>query len=103
MLLSLRRQLIDRLTSEFKSWSVPPLHASLFGSAARKDGSTKSDIDLFIVRPDGTNSEDGQWRAQLDCLPQLIFNWTGNHAGIAEVEKEEFYSSSVSAHPLQRN
>ena len=51
ILTSLRRRLIERLGSEIDSWEIQPLHASLFGSTARADGDTDSDIDVFLVRP----------------------------------------------------
>ncbi len=88
-LLGLRRSLVDRLRSEIEGWPLPPLHASLFGSAARGDGSTASDIDVFIVRPAAVAVEDARWRCQLDRLADLVVSWTGNHAGIAEVAEQE--------------
>ena len=88
-LLGLRRRLFDRLAAELEGWPVPPLHASIFGSAARGDGGTSSDIDLFIVRPSAIDAEDARWRGHLDRLPNLILIWTGNHAGIAEVSMED--------------
>jgi predicted transcriptional regulator len=84
-LLSLRRRLFDRLAAELEGWPVPPLHASIFGSAARGDGGTSSDIDVFIVRPSSIDAEDARWRSRLDRLPNLIAIWTGNRAGIAEI------------------
>lgn len=87
--MGLRRCLVDRLRSDLEGWPLPPLHASLFGSAAWGDGSTASDIDVFIVRPDAVAAEDARWRGQLDRLGDLVVNWTGNNAGIAEVAEQE--------------
>jgi hypothetical protein len=84
-LVSLKRILIDRIKAELGAWMTPPLHASLFGSAARGGGGVTSDIDLFLVRPQGVEGEDVQWRLQVDRLPTLVLRWTGNHAGISEV------------------
>ena len=88
-LLGLRRGLIDRLKSELEGWTVPAVHASLFGSAARGDGTTSSDIDVFLVRPGTVAPEDARWGSQLDHLSHLVVSWTGNHAGIAEVAEQE--------------
>jgi hypothetical protein len=66
-----------------------PVHASIFGSAARGDGDTKSDIDLFIVRPQDIEDDDPVWGEQLDGLATSVCRWTGNHAGIAEVAETE--------------
>ncbi len=89
ILTNLRHRLIDQLRSEIDVWQVPPLHASLFGSAARGDGDTGSDIDVFLVRPVDVTDEDPRWRRQVERLPDLILGWTGNHAGIVEVGIED--------------
>jgi len=85
----LRAELGRRLSEAIAAWEVPPLHASMFGSAARGDGDTESDIDVFIVRPDEVEEDDARWRGQLDALATAVRRWTGNHAGIAEVSGRE--------------
>jgi DNA-binding MarR family transcriptional regulator len=89
VLTRLRQRLIDRLRADIDAWRIPPLHASLYGSAARGDGDTSSDVDLFIVRPDEANEGHPGWRRQVESLPDLVLGWTGNHASIAEVGTEE--------------
>lgn len=89
VLTSLRRRLTDALRSEIVAWRVPPLHASLYGSAARGDGGTESDIDLFLVRPVEVADDDQAWRGQVERLPELVLGWTGNHAGIVESGLED--------------
>jgi predicted nucleotidyltransferase len=85
----LRSILISRIKEELASWEIQPAHASLFGSAARGDGDTASDVDIFIVRPKGVDEEDAQWRSQLNELADAVRSWTGNHAGISEVPERE--------------
>jgi predicted nucleotidyltransferase len=89
MLTSLRARLVERLRETIAAWSVPPMHASLFGSAARGDGDADSDIDLFIVRSRKTAEDDKAWRQQLDDLARDVLAWTGNHAGISEIGATE--------------
>lgn len=84
-----RAELIRRLRKVIGAWKSPPVHASLFGSAARGDGDTSSDIDLLIVRPADLDTEDTAWRNQLDELANSVRRWTGNNAGIAEVSEGE--------------
>lgn len=72
ILTSLRHQFIDQLRSEIDAWRIAPLHASLYGSAARGDGDTDSDIDVFLVRPADVVDEDLDWRRQVERLPDLI-------------------------------
>jgi predicted nucleotidyltransferase len=65
------------------------LHASLFGSTARGDGDTQSDVDLVVIRPAAVDEEDPTWREQLDRLAQRVESWTGNHSAIIELGEME--------------
>lgn len=84
LIVNLRGELLQRLRHRLRDWTVKPAHASMFGSAARGDGDASSDIDLFIVRPQGVAADDGIWRDQLDDLALAVRRWTGNNAGIVE-------------------
>jgi DNA-binding transcriptional ArsR family regulator len=84
-LTDLRRALLNRLADTFRAWKPPPLHASMFGSAARGDGDSSSDIDLFVVRPDSVEADDPMWGGQIERLPDDVREWTGNHASIVEI------------------
>lgn len=85
----LRSILIERLQEHLATWEVQPVHASMFGSAARGDGDTESDIDLLVVRPGDVHEEDERWRSQIDLLAAAVRSWTGNHAGIAEISERD--------------
>jgi predicted nucleotidyltransferase len=87
VLAQMREALLERLHDAVESWEIPPVHVSLFGSGARGEGDTKSDIDLFVVRPKGVDREDLGWREQIDLLSRQVRRWTGNQAGIAEVSE----------------
>lgn len=65
LLADVRVELERRLRAEIKTWEIPPRHASIFGSAARGDGDTRSDIDIFVVRPADVPEDDPGWREQL--------------------------------------
>lgn len=82
---SAHAELIRRLRDTIGSWTTPAVHASLFGSAARGDGDTGSDIDLLIVRPANLDPESESWRAQIDALAEDVRRWTGNNAGITDI------------------
>jgi predicted nucleotidyltransferase len=89
-LANLRSALFRRLSDEvFGFWRPQPLHVSVFGSAARGDGGPDSDIDIFLVRPGNIEEDDGKWRGQVEALAGNVFRWTGNHAGIAEVNEDD--------------
>jgi predicted nucleotidyltransferase len=71
MLAGVRAELERRLRAEIEAWKIAPAHISIFGSAARGDGDTASDIDLFVVRLAGISDNDPRWRAQLDGLSEV--------------------------------
>jgi hypothetical protein len=101
-LANLRLGLFGRLRKEIGEWKIAPIHASLFGSTARGDGDETSDIDLFVVRPQGVDEEDATWRAQLDGLAEGVRRWTGNHAGIAELSTKQLASLKKRRPPILR-
>jgi predicted nucleotidyltransferase len=84
-----RLELIERLRNTIAGWRIAPVHASLFGSAARGDGDASSDIDLLLVRPGGVDPDEEPWRQQVEELADWVRRWTGNHAGVIEISEEE--------------
>jgi len=89
VLAGMRTELLRRIRDAVTAWEIKPVHVSLFGSTARGEGDTGSDIDLFVVRPTAVSDEDAQWRAQIDLLARQIERWTGNQASVAEASEEE--------------
>ena len=77
-LTGLRRALLDRLADLLAAWAVQPLHASMFGSAARRDGDARSDIDILLIRPENVNEDSEPWASQVEDLRERIDRWTGN-------------------------
>jgi predicted nucleotidyltransferase len=88
-LAELRGELFQRLRDELADWQPAAAHVSLFGSTARGDGDASSDIDLLVVRPANVDEEDAAWRDQLDRLALRVQSWTGNYAGIIELDEGE--------------
>jgi predicted nucleotidyltransferase len=88
-LAGMRETLLERIGEALSEWRPEPVHASLFGSAARGDGDTRSDIDVFLVRPSSVEEEDSAWAAQRDRLATEIRRWTGNRAGLIEVGEQD--------------
>jgi predicted nucleotidyltransferase len=89
ILADMRGELLRRIHNLVDAWQTEIVHLSVFGSMARGDGATQSDIDLFVVRPDRVPDDDPQWRKQLDDLAERIERWTGNRASIAETAESE--------------
>jgi hypothetical protein len=99
-LVGLRVALLGKIQQELHAWDVAPLHISLFGSFARGDGDTHSDIDLFVVRPAAVAEDDARWREQLDGLAHNIFRWTGNRGAILEASETELARLRTDAPPI---
>jgi predicted nucleotidyltransferase len=96
----IRIKLIDRLTESLSGWQIAPVHASMFGSAARGDGDTESDIDLLIVRPSDVDLEVPAWDTQLARLSELVYDSTGNRASIVDLAEPELEEMSKLKQPI---
>jgi predicted nucleotidyltransferase len=90
LLMEMRAELLRRIRGVLDSWEIAPANVSMFGSAARGDGGTASDIDLLVIRPGGVDDDNTTWRTQLADLKDQIRRWTGNYAQIVELADEEF-------------
>lgn len=99
-LVTLRQRLVERIEADLATWAMAPHHASLFGSAARGDGDTRSDLDLFFVRPAGVTAEDPRWRGQLDRFAACVERWTGNRASLADVSLADVARLAVQRPPV---
>jgi len=115
----IRSELWRRFAREVERWTVRPLYASVFGSAARHDGDVESDIDLLVVRP-ATISEVNEaqrsksnwsalglwaevistrvmseaqikkWDSNVDHLHDLVRRWTGNPLQVVSITAIEW-------------
>jgi predicted nucleotidyltransferase len=99
-LAGLRADLFDRIRGALDKWRIAPVHVSLFGSTARGDGDTHSDIDLFIVRPETIQAGDPSWQGQLDQLRDKIQRWTGNRAAMHEKSETELAQLQAEERPI---
>ena len=80
-LVGLRARMIEFLRAEVAAWHHRALHVSLFGSAARGDGTTRSDLDLLVIRSESASeAHDDGWDDQLFESGERIFSATGNRA-----------------------
>jgi predicted nucleotidyltransferase len=88
-LAQLRAEFLDRIRGQIGQWRIAPDSAAIFGSAARGDGSTESDVDVFLVRPDAVDEDDSEWRRQVADLSAAISRWSGNPASVIEISAAE--------------
>jgi predicted nucleotidyltransferase len=102
LLAGMRTEFLKRLRNAFAAWEVAPVHASIFGSAARGDGDASSDIDLFVVRPASADEETPAWRSQVERLVDDVRGWTGNHVAVIEQAEREVGRLRRSGRPVLR-
>lgn len=98
----LRHVIIDRLVAELTTWDLPLLHASLFGSFARGEADSDSDIDLLLIPP----SDEAAGPAMEEATSRLVkdvFTWTGNRAHVVTPTLEVIASMVAADDPLVRS
>ncbi len=98
---SLRLRLIEMLRTAIGNWTTPPSLAVLFGSAGRGEASTRSDLDVLVIRPRGVDPDDQTWRDQLDQLATEATCWTGNDTRFLEYGEEEVEEFGEDEPPLR--
>ncbi|HUZ42730.1 MAG TPA: nucleotidyltransferase domain-containing protein [Acidimicrobiales bacterium] len=128
----IRSELWRRFAREVERWTVRPLYASVFGSAARHDGDNDSDIDLLVVRP-STISEINEaqrnksiwsalgvwvevistrviseaqikkWESNVDNLHDLVRRWTGNPLQVVSITAIEWSENRRAQSAIYRN
>lgn len=100
LMADLRTELFNRIAKAIAEWQIAPVHASVFGSTARRDGNTNSDIDVLIVRPSRVAQDDGPWQMQVDALREQIEAWTGNQAAIVDISERELTELREQKRPI---
>ena len=98
VLMDLRGSFIRRIVAEVSNWELAPLHVSLFGSMARRDGDTTSDIDVLVVRDRQLRVDNPQWQKQMSSLRQHGLAWSGNPTNVVEIA-EVMVPKFVRQHP----
>jgi predicted nucleotidyltransferase len=88
-LATLPEQLIERLRTAIADWEEPAALAFVFGSVARRQATSASDLDILIVRRRGRDPDSPTWRSQLMHLQQTATALTGNDTRVLEIGEEE--------------
>ncbi|MGB3444576.1 MAG: nucleotidyltransferase domain-containing protein [Actinophytocola sp.] len=78
---------LARLEDLLESWRIPPVYAAVFGSAARGQMTTSSDVDLLLVRPRAAAEPD--WEGQVNDLATTVTRWLGNDTRVLEFAEDE--------------
>lgn len=99
ILVDIRATLNARIRELVEDWKSQPQQATLFGSTARGDGDTGSDIDILLIHADAHAPAD----ADLETLRTAIYRWTGNHAQLIAVSQSTWAQMTSAADPLVDN
>jgi predicted nucleotidyltransferase len=104
MLVGVRNQLFAWVASLVKEWEPEPLSVVAYGSAARGDGTTDSDIDLLIVGSDELEPGYYTWHSALGAqLLDQVSLWTGNRVELVEYQLHELQLRANRRDPLFRS
>lgn len=95
-LVGIRNALRMKIRGHVVAWENPPAQATLFGSAARGDGDTASDIDILIVHRDTAAPSE----LEVESLRSVVHRWTGNHAQLVVVSESAWAQMTKDADPL---
>jgi len=96
----LRQVIIDRIVSEVSAWNPPLLHASLFGSFARGEADSRSDIDILLIPEAGEDAAGSGAEEEAARLAKDVYAWTGNRAHIVTPTLEAVASMVAAGDPL---
>jgi len=99
-LLNLDTIIVQVIKTEITKWRIKPVSATLFGSAARGGGSSKSDIDIFTIRPEKADTESKDWASQLFESGEKIRLATGNDVSWFDLNLRELAQAKRSREPL---
>lgn len=96
----MQAELWRRISAMASGWRLVPLYVAVFGSAARGDMNLDSDIDLFVVRPDGLDIDDVDWVSQMGNLSDRVTAWTGNDTRVLEMKVAEVRAGLLTPEPV---
>lgn len=84
-----RQVVLDEMATVAADLVVPPTSIVVFGSFARGEADSKSDIDIVVVRPIIVDEEDLAWRRGLDQWRRDVSRVAGNRVEMVEVGEAE--------------
>ena len=99
----LRADLTARIGQEVERWEVAAHHASIFGSTARGEAGSDSDVDLLLVQPGSLENADAEtWDKQVASLRDVVQRWTGNRCQTFVVDTSRLEEYVRAQDPLVR-
>jgi len=84
-----RDRMIRQMRQIAESLPVAPASVVVFGSFARGQADTQSDIDTLIVRPSSVNEADEAWSAAVQQWIDRVSDVSGNRVEVLEVDEND--------------
>jgi hypothetical protein len=100
LLANLRATFADTLAANIAAWRIPPLHASLYGAAARGAGDHKAEVTLLLIRSDEVATDNLLWEEQVGGLMSDIVELTGNPVDVDELSLRDLANHHHAAVPV---
>ncbi len=76
---------LERMGTAARELPIPPGSVIVFGSFARREADSESDIDAVIVRPDDIDDDDDMWAAGVEEWRRSARAITGNPVEVIEI------------------
>ena len=102
-LANLRTLLWERMTEQVSTWTHRPDALVVYGSTARGDGRLDSDIDIFLIRPDGVPHSDPRWFNDLTVFASQVTTWTGNQVELFDRSHSDLAAMAAAHEKLLDN
>lgn len=84
----IRDELLSRMRALIEAWEIRPVSAILFGTVARNDARTDSDVDILLVRESTVAYSGGPWSPQFGDLHRRVASWTGSYVSVIDYTTE---------------
>lgn len=84
-----RDRMIEEMRRISEGLSVQPASVIVFGSFARGEADTDSDIDTVLVRPSGVSESDDSWSDTVQQWIDRVNDVSGNSVEVLEVPEDQ--------------
>lgn len=84
-----RDRMIQKMREIAEGLPISPTSAIIFGSFARGETDTESDIDTLMIRPSGVGESDDAWSASVQQWIDRVGEVSGNRVEVLEVDEDE--------------
>ena len=85
----LRETALQRIGAAASELEFPPASVIIFGSFARREADSESDIDAVVVRPNDIDDDDDTWASGIENWGNNVQAITGNPVEVIEIAQLE--------------